>query len=276
MQRKYIVTNRKIKESIELAESLWYKPMNNINCYTNCTDILILSDDWKYSYTQMSQQSLVKSIYYKEVKLPTKKLVTWKQYIVINDKPIEPILKYLDSCWCKPPSTWIKNWGAITNILFVNSNYNYYYVTNDLDRLKETKHYTELIIPEILEEETILNTNTNTTMNTFDKLQEEEFFGDKGNVKAIKEMKAKLSKATSTIDLAIVNLNKMKDKSCKLSNPFNTALDQNNFDSIAKMLKDYAPLIVYIEEYLGGTISTIGKDTKGVDKTKSVKEFFNL
>jgi flagellar basal body rod protein FlgF len=66
----------------------------------------------------------------------------------------------------------------------------------------------------------ILKTN-NKNMSTFDNIQMEEFFSDKKNVKAIKEMKDTLLNTANVFEVARRDISKMEDKAESLRNEFN-------------------------------------------------------
>lgn len=183
----------------------------------------------------------------------------WNQFIIIGDRPIQPILNYLHVSWYEPHKNWIEVCGKKTNILFIRDDGIYYYVGSGESFFRNHNTYIELIIPEVTEEETILNTNTNTNMSTFNKIQAVAFFENDKNIKAIKKMKENLDSFKSMTALAIKDLNAMNDKVNNLSNPLETALQQDNFESIATMIKEYWPLLDYMNTYRDNTILTIGK-----------------
>ena len=110
------------------------------------------------------------------------------------------------------------------------------------------------------------------TMSTFDKLQTEEFFSNKKNVKGIKDMKETLQGSEETFGRARRDLSTMEDKAWQLKREFNDALSRDDYASIEKILKENVELIEYLNVYSTNTVKQIGEDKT---EARTSIRFFN-
>lgn len=106
-------------------------------------------------------------------------------------------------------------------------------------------------------EKTILNTNTKPTMSTLSKIQTEEFFSNKKNVKAIEETMSELDRLEKSFDKVRDDLYTKISRVNSLRNNLSSAVSNDNIKSIQEQLEVLKPRLEFLNRYEENTIKEL-------------------
>ena len=106
-------------------------------------------------------------------------------------------------------------------------------------------------------EKTILNTNTKPTMSTLSKIQTEEFFSNKKNVKAIEETTSELNRLERSFEIVMNDLDNKINRIQRLRSNLNWAVSNDDIKSIQEQLVVLKPRVEFLNRYEENTIKEL-------------------
>ena len=110
---------------------------------------------------------------------------------------------------------------------------------------------------DLLINKTILNTNTKPTMSTLRKIQTEEFFSNKKNVKAIEETISELNRLEKSFEIVMNDLDNKINRIQRLRFNLNWAVSNDDIKSIQEQLVVLKPRVEFLNRYEENTIKEL-------------------